>query len=464
MKRRCRELAGARERLLHRGVITAVGWVISLLRIIITVRWRRASTGRPAHSTAKGEGNRPAHCVAILIPQLHHGGAERAVSRLAPALARYYQVVIFTFSQTPGDYVVQGVPVYSLEAPPLLGEAPLVRAFQVLKRARRLNEVKKRLGVDLIYSFGDSANLVSVLSADCIRVASVRGHARLAHPAWSLTAILKAAVFRESNAVVAVSRRMRETLISRYYVKPGRAYSIYNGYDFGLLADTGLPTSSTPDAPTLVSMGTYRHEKGYWHLISAMRLLRVQYPDIKLTLMGADPIGHRRELEGVVTRYGLQDIVSLNMFAADPFEELRRHSVYVLCSISEGFPNALVEAMSCGLPVVATDCMTGPREILAPSEPISSRATSVELHEYGILVPPLPGYSDWHGVDDERHVAQLAKAIDMMLQDPSRMRMYTERSVNRASDFGIAPWVDAHQQLFGRLGVLASEVGGVPPS
>ena len=93
----------------------------------------------------------------------------------------------------------------------------------------------------------------------------------------------------------------------------------------------------------------------------------------------------RRELERLVSRLGLEGRVILPGHMQNPYPIVGAARLFVSSSNLEGFPNALIEAMALGCPVVATDCDTGPMEILMGK--MQARCTEVTLAEYGILVP-----------------------------------------------------------------------------
>jgi glycosyltransferase involved in cell wall biosynthesis len=82
----------------------------------------------------------------------------------------------------------------------------------------------------------------------------------------------------------------------------------------------------------------------------------------------------RPALEALVTQLGLDDAVSMPGFVENPYAYMARAALFVLSSRWEGLPTVMIEALCCGLPLVATDCPSGPREILRDGE-------------YGQLVP-----------------------------------------------------------------------------
>ena len=123
--------------------------------------------------------------------------------------------------------------------------------------------------------------------------------------------------------------------------------------------------------PVIISAGTLSKRKGFADLINAMKIV-IQHTPARLIILGE---GHlKSELQGLIQKEGLVDSVRLLGFQENPLKYFSRSKVFVLSSYAEGLPNVLVEAMACGCTPVATDCPTGPREVLRGGE-------------YGHLIP-----------------------------------------------------------------------------
>lgn len=123
--------------------------------------------------------------------------------------------------------------------------------------------------------------------------------------------------------------------------------------------------------PTIVSAGRLAPEKGFSDLIEAMALV-LKKKDARLLLLGDGPL--KEDLESLIDDLGITDKVSLLGYKSNPLQYYYNSDIFVLSSYVEGLPNVLVEAMACGCTPVATDCPTGPREVLQDGK-------------YGFLVP-----------------------------------------------------------------------------
>jgi len=109
-------------------------------------------------------------------------------------------------------------------------------------------------------------------------------------------------------------------------------------------------------------MGRLVPLKGFDRLLSAFKLAADKIPGWRLVIIGEGEL--RPELEQIIARCGLTESVQLTGLIQDPFAVMRQSRFFVMSSLSEGFPYALLEAMACGLPAIAMDCPSGPREII----------------------------------------------------------------------------------------------------
>ena len=148
--------------------------------------------------------------------------------------------------------------------------------------------------------------------------------------------------------------------------------------------------------PVVLSVGrlTATNQKDFPTLIEAFAQVR-QIRPARLLILGEGE--QRPKLEAMVKQLGLEQDVILPGFVENPYPYMARAALFVLSSRWEGLPGALIEALYCGAPVVATDCPSGPREILAggqhgrlvPVGAVSEMAKAIEESLDGeTIVPP----------------------------------------------------------------------------
>lgn len=208
--------------------------------------------------------------------------------------------------------------------------------------------------------------------------------------------LLLARACRTADRVVAVSEGVRRSAIGWYRIPFEQIVTIPNPVDIEridrLAAEPG--PQFEPGRFHIVSAGRLQEEKGYRFLLEAVReLVRHRgHREVCLHLLGQGR--QETELRAFVHDEGLEEYVRFEGYQANPYPWFRSAQLVCLSSLYEGLPNVLLEAMACRVPVLATDCPSGPREILDDGL-------------YGELVPP--GSS-----------AALAEALDDCIRNQGR--------------------------------------------
>ncbi|GBE22869.1 MAG TPA: glycosyltransferase [Actinobacteria bacterium] len=172
------------------------------------------------------------------------------------------------------------------------------------------------------------------------------------------------------DLVVAVSEGAAEDLKERIGLPTGMVVTIPNPVDvIGVrsLAERGV-SHPWVDAnlPIILAVGRLAPPKDFATLLRAFVLVKQAMSTTKLLILGEGP--QRSDLEAMIVKHGLGDDVELLGFVDNPWAFMARSAVFVLSSEWEGFALVVAEALACGVPVVATDCPSGPREILKHGE------------------------------------------------------------------------------------------------
>lgn len=242
-------------------------------------------------------------------------------------------------------------------------------------------------------------------------------------------------LYPRADAVIANSQSGADDLARHFAVPEDRIRVIYNPTvtpDFEDRAGAAVdhPWLSSPGVPVITAAGRLTPQKDFRTLVRALARLGDRRP-CRLIILGEGD--ERPALEGLIRELGVSDRVDLPGAVPDALPWMRRSAAFVLSSLYEGLPNVLIEAMSLGTPVVATDC-GGVGEIL----------------EDGRLGPIVPT-GDAEG---------LAAAIDATLQDP----VCADRLVHGAARFASAPVAERYLEIMGLapLGTGVHARGSLP--
>lgn len=373
--------------------------------------------------------------VAFVINSLGQGGAERVMdSILHAARAAMWDCHLILLDRedeqrTPPEHVK----IHRLNSD-----------FSLLASIRQLRRVLISIKPDLVVSFLVRANVASIVAARSVAapcIISERSHLTT-HLAGRHAGLKRFAaraaprlVYGRADHVIAVSEGVRSDLVRNFGVRADRVATVANPYDLERIAQDAKLEPETPlPERFMISVGRLVEIKGFADLIDAYA---VANPDIPLCILGAGP--DRGRLEARISTLGLRGRVHLLGYVRNPFAVVGRAELFVSASHCEGFPNAMAEAMALGLPVIATDCPSGPAEILAGVE--TARISDVHVAEFGLLVPvQQPGV--------------LARAITLMASAETRSH-YAVKSRQRMQSFRIGTITDVYWDTFSA--VLASK-------
>ncbi|HZP29480.1 MAG TPA: glycosyltransferase [Acidimicrobiia bacterium] len=333
--------------------------------------------------------------IALFLPDLPVGGVERVFANLAGGLRGHdaeVELVVGDASGPARALFPDAMPVADLHVSRSLRAVPgLVRH---LRRSRP----------DALISAKDHTNVVAVAAAALSRThvpVIVTVHAPLSE-AWRAperrtgraVPALALRAYRRAAAVVAVSEGIAAELRRQPRLRNARVEVVPNPVvDEQLLGARGQvpdhPWFRERTLPVVVAVGRLEAQKDFSTLLHAIARLRARRP-VRTVVVGDG--SERGTLEALARDLGLDADVAFTGARDDATSFLAASDVVVLSSRYEGMPTVLVEALALGCRVVATDCPTGPRELLADGA-------------YGRLVP----------VGD---AAALADAVDGALADP----------------------------------------------
>jgi glycosyltransferase involved in cell wall biosynthesis len=312
----------------------------------------------------------------VLVSRYTVSGVPIAQLRIARALAAAGHQVDFVIGWVDPRVPAPDLPEIDLV---ILGKPATRSMFGAIRR------YLKRVRPDIVFSAEDHLNTLTLLAAIVTGSrAKISGSSHVRPfdtysnvpftKRWVLKQLARAVAWR-ADALTCVSQDM----VAQYreVFKNPRHICVHNIVEevnsrSRMAESIDDPWFSAGDKPVIVAAGALEPWKGFSDLIDAMALLRDRNTDSRLVIFGEGSL--RRELEGQVDRLGLADRVRLPGHASNPLKYFARANVFVLSSLVEGMPTVLIEAMMSGCTPVATDCPTGPREVLHGGK-------------YGYLVP-----------------------------------------------------------------------------
>lgn len=379
----------------------------------------------------------------LVAPSLKQGGFQRVCARTALLLSEHFEVSIALFDNSDIAYPLENILIYDIGVKAQAGT--LNKILNVLKRIRKVKALKKQQQIDISYSFGMSANLINSLTKvnDTIWC-GIRSYIDLDTKSLGL-------VCKKSDWVVCCSKVLEEYIHNRY--PKTKMVTIYNPFDVEKLIEESKEPIDEKDRSffengkkIIAAMGREDVLKGYWHLIKSFS--KLEQPDVALCIIGNGTFEKEKKL---VKELGIEDRVYFTGGKTNPFAYLKYANVYVMSSIHEGFPNALVEAMALDIPVISTNCETGPAEILSESFEKVKDSKGMELAEYGILVPRLKEEPDYEVSEPDAEEMVLTRAIEKMLQDAGLREDYRNRAKERVKEFSTLRYINAFQELAQRI-------------
>lgn len=362
--------------------------------------------------------------LAIFIPSLAGGGAERVTINLIEGFLGHGFKIDLVLSAAEGPL---------LKSVPPQARIVNLRSSRTIKSVNALRKYLKSKQPAYLLSALDHANIVALLARKLARVdtkviVTVHNTLSASLEAFNSTkAFLMPRLIRNlyplADHVVAVSKGVAQDLADTTGLSVSGIKVVYNPIITpALFEKLKQPVNhkwfSSPGYRVILAVGRLEKQKDFPTLLKAFAVLR-ESRKVKLIILGEG--AERKNLESMVDSLGLNEDVSLPGFVENPYAYMACSSLFVLSSRWEGLPTVLVEAMAVGTPVVATDCPSGPNEIL-------------EGGRYGPLVP----------VGD---AILLAKAMDSTLANPLPGSILRER----ASRFSLERSVTDYMRLLHEL-------------
>ncbi len=369
--------------------------------------------------------------ILFVTPWLLGGGIERVIENSVPWLARRgYRCEVASWtvatqlSGQPNPVLATlsaaGVPVRPLNS---------YGRFRLLQRAVRTAAIASRGRHRLLVGYELEGNLVALLAKRLllgrVRVmAQIHNASRIHAEIGTSPTLLRLArrLYQDADLIVAVSDSIRLDSVRFFGIDASRVLKLYNPLPISSirqLAKQDVTPASGPTPRFIVGCGRLVRMKGFSDLLRAFAIIRRDHV-LQLVILGEGP--ERANLTERAREHGIEGDVLMPGFVANPWSYFGRASAFVLSSLfGESFSMVLVEAMACGVPVIASRCEWGPEEIL-------------DRGRYGFLYDP-------------GDVEALTQKLRAVLDEPAVASGLTRAAFRRAEEFSqdtILPEFERH--------------------
>lgn len=319
------------------------------------------------------------HKILFVLPTNTFGGAERVTLNVIKGM-QSFEPILLTQKRMNRIYSPLGITIYSFEDYNCV--IPDISLRTIISYTKAIHTVSNLVQPSIIFGVMHFASLFLTLARDLFFlrvpvVTSIHGtyssHFKSLNrsPTFKEKLLIHYLLLRLKNVVVP-SAGIKSDIISHFSINDKKFKVIYNGFDLEWIKACGLSEIPlTKDCPWIVAASRLGPPKDFSTLLQSFRIVRDQLKT-KLLIVGEGP--YEQKIREQIALLKLDEDVHMVGFQENPFKYIARGDVFVLSSLSEGLPGALIEAMALGVPVVSTDCPSGPGEI-------------IESGDNGILTP-----------------------------------------------------------------------------
>ncbi len=368
--------------------------------------------------------------IAILIPSLDMGGAERVAQLLGDYLIDHGHKVYYILTDVrrkvvhdvKGEIIFLDIPYLSLSG--IAGFTTLFDGIQAVIK------VKRKYKIDTSVSFMEWSNPLNALSK-CgdkvilgVRTALSK---RDDFHGFHFDKRFIRFIYARADSIVAVSEFSRRDMIENYGINPRTIVTIPNA---------AIKPSVTFDEiewrygdKCVICLSRFNAVKQLDRIIRAFSVVVKKEPQARLVLLGEGTL--KDYLVMICNRFDLSKPVVFEGYTYFPGYYLEHARAFVMASKAEGFPNAMVEAMSYGVPVITTDSPGGCGEIVGKTQ----SSTEIQYCEYGILTPYIKGKAP-RSLELEPEEVLLGNAMLEVLEKEEIYQRYHEASLARAKYYG----------------------------
>ncbi len=359
--------------------------------------------------------------LTLVISSLGCGGAERVMSSMANYwVEKGWEITLLTFSSELPFYFLDSRVNYIPLDLAGISENFFIAIINNIKRILVIRDAIATSKPDAVISFLDKVNVFTLLSTLGMKtpVIVMERVDPFSHSIGLFWEKLRLLTYQRAKKIGVVAKKSVTYFPGSWQEK---FFSIPNPA-FLQPEAKNLPIIKLKN-PCIIAMGRLTHQKGFDILLKAFAELKDKHYQWQLYILGEGIL--RSELEILSQSLKLDDRVTFLGSLKNPYEHLKQANLFVLSSRYEGFPNALCEAMACGLPVISTNCPTGPEEIIRHGVD-------------GILVP-------------NEDISALSAAMDRLMSDEQERQRLANRAVEVTERFSLDKIMNLWEHLLNQV-------------
>lgn len=375
--------------------------------------------------------------IAVMTPSLNSGGAERIAGLLSKYLSEKYNVYVFA------DDIENQVYEYG-------GKLVHIGSDGIELREYTMQYYKKLYKIDCAISFLECMSFANIRTRCNEKViVSERCTQSLFNPPYYHDFENEMQLYNQADKVIAVAEGVKYDLVHNYGIESSRIDTIYNFIDQNKIlkrSEEKLPDeieSFIGNSKLIINVGRLNEQKNQKKLLIQFSLLLKDGIDAKLIILGSGPL--KKGLAEAIARLKIEAYVRIIEYNANPFPLYKRADVFALSSDFEGLPNVILEAMVLGTPVVSTDCLSGPRELLDGDFDYSQNVDGYQICRRGILVTTV-------ATENDGTTHYFKDALKRMLEDSELCKSIINSQLKYMSEYTnqsiLQKWIEAIEEPF----------------
>lgn len=374
--------------------------------------------------------------VAIVINSLTTGGAEKFILNFIEKTSDHFDFyLILLYNDIRQPVKINPEKIFHLNQNQRSGN--LVNFIKIPSLSFRIHKLLKKHEIATVFSLLSRPNFISCF----LKIIGYKGNVLISERTCLseyystmgrvnsfIGKLLTKWLYTRATYVIPNSQYSALDLKNNFGIKDSKIIYIPNFIESSTIQITPSPNLLEDKSSfTFIHIGRFRPEKNHKMLLDAFE--NISLPNCRLIILGFGEL-MREKIFDQTSKSKKGDSIIIIENENNPFKYLAVSNCLVLSSDFEGFPNVILEALICGVPVISTDCKSGPREILAPSSDFTYQLqNSIELAKYGILTPV-------------KNPDLLTVSMEKIITDKELYKEYCKKAMLRAQDFDVTSIVN----------------------